>query len=346
MELKTDPLPPGVYRDYAGNTRHPDEWAIISAHRGSTAHGMYIANTDPNSIDDLDFMSIVVPPREYYYGLQEFGSRGTKEINPSEQSPYDVVIYTAEKFLRLLAQGNPNVLYLLWLDPEYILRLTGAGRLILEARNLFLGKHVYNSFKGYAEGQRKRMDLGTYSGYMGAKRKALVEKHGYDTKQAAHAIRLLRMGTEMLLLGRMTVDRRKAGDAEELLSVKRGEMPRDYVLHMIDDEFQRMDLALVDSDLPAGPPNRVEVSKLAVKVIVTHRLDTAQTRLQIPEDQHICDNCNAELTTEELAHHYPDIPHLWERTSPGFVIPSGECPHCFALTYPARTVLDTIKACM
>lgn len=33
---------------------------------------------------------------------------------------------------------------------------------------------------------------------MGEKRKQLVAKHGYDTKNASHLIRLLRMGMEFL----------------------------------------------------------------------------------------------------------------------------------------------------
>ena len=31
---------------------------IIVGYRGSIAHGMYLANTDPNSIDDKDIMGV------------------------------------------------------------------------------------------------------------------------------------------------------------------------------------------------------------------------------------------------------------------------------------------------
>ena len=35
---------------------HPSlgEWAILSAYRGSIAHGMYVPSSDPNSIDDAE----------------------------------------------------------------------------------------------------------------------------------------------------------------------------------------------------------------------------------------------------------------------------------------------------
>jgi len=52
---------------------------------------------------------------------------------------------------------------------------------------------------------------------MGAKRKSLVEKFGYDTKNAAHLILLLRMGIEFLSVGVLHVKRH---DAQELLEIK------------------------------------------------------------------------------------------------------------------------------
>lgn len=52
-------------------------------------------------------------------------------------------------------------------------------------------------------------------------RAALEDKHGYDTKHAAHLVRLLRMGREILLTGQVHVHR-KSIDAEELLEIRRG----------------------------------------------------------------------------------------------------------------------------
>lgn len=46
-----------------------------------------------------------------------------------------------------------------------------------------------------------------FSGYMGEKRKAMVRKYQYDVKNAAHLIRLLRMGTEFLTTGELQVYR-------------------------------------------------------------------------------------------------------------------------------------------
>ena len=102
-------------------------------------------------------MAVCVPPLDYYFGLKEFGSRGTKEIKRDE---WDIVAYEARKFIHLLAQGNPNVLCMLWLEPIYYIKRAPAGQLLIDNRNLFVGKHVYRSFIGYAMAQMRRMVSG------------------------------------------------------------------------------------------------------------------------------------------------------------------------------------------
>lgn len=92
-----------------------------------------------------------------------------------------------------------------------------------------------------------------FSGYMGNKRKKLVEQHGYDTKNAAHLIRILRMGIEYLTDGRLHVERE---DKQELLAIKRGE----WTLERVQQEAERMFVlaqeAFVRSTLPAQPDQR------------------------------------------------------------------------------------------
>ncbi len=66
----------------------------------------------------------------------------------------------------------------------------------------------------------RKLHHGHFSGYMGEKRKAMVRKYQYDVKNAAHLIRLLRMGSEFLKTGRLQVYR--SADADELKLIKRG----------------------------------------------------------------------------------------------------------------------------
>ena len=114
------------------------DWNILLAYRGSVAHGTYRPNDDPNSIDDIDLMGFFIPPVDYYYGLNKYGiNKGTKEI---VRDVWDIVVYEYRKVVRLLANGNPNLLQMLWLEPNMYLSITPAGQLLLDNRDLFATK--------------------------------------------------------------------------------------------------------------------------------------------------------------------------------------------------------------
>jgi hypothetical protein len=62
-----------------------------------------------------------------------------------------------------------------------------------------------------------------FQGYMGADRKALVERFGYDVKMASHVIRLLHMGQDFAATGEVQVWRTR--DADLIRSIKQGAFP-------------------------------------------------------------------------------------------------------------------------
>lgn len=240
---------------------------ILTGYRGSIAHGMYVPPKNPTSIDDKDLMSVCIPGLQYYFGYapgfgsnREFPTNGTKEI---KQDEWDIVVYEFRKFVGLLAQGNPNVLSMLWLEPNYYTHISPEGQQLIDMRNLFIGKHVYHSFVGYAHSQLHRMTHNAFQGHMGDKRRQLVEKFGFDTKNAAHLIRLLRMGTEFLVEGELHVLRE---DAKQLLEIKRGEWTLDQVLKEADHAFKKAEEAYINSPLPNQP------AKKAINVLCTNIL--------------------------------------------------------------------------
>ena len=218
--------------------------AILIGWRGSIAHGMYVPKNDPNSIDDKDILAVVIPGPEFYFGLKDWGSRGVKELMRNE---WDCVGYELKKFVSMLCKGNPNVLGMLWLCREDYMLLSDAGKALIENRKLFATRQAYHSFSGYAHGQLHRMTHMAFEGYMGEKRKALVEKHGYDTKNAAHLIRLLRMGIEFMTEGELHVKRQ---DATQLLEIKRGEWTLERVKTEADRLFALAEESYVRSPLP------------------------------------------------------------------------------------------------
>lgn len=233
---------------------------ILCGRRGSESHGLYVPPTDPDAIDDRDLMGIVVPPVEYYFGTKKWeGAEAIKE-------QWDVVLYEAKKFISLLCAQNPNVLCLLWLEPEDYLLRTDEGDMLIAARNVFRHrKAAFNSFMGYASGQLKKMtSFGEFRGYMGAKRKRLVEKFGFDTKNAAHLLRLLHMGEEYLRTGELNVQR--VWDRDELLAVKRGDVELAVVQQRATEWFEKCRSVYDDSPLPVELDVEA-VNQLAVQVI-------------------------------------------------------------------------------
>jgi len=205
---------------------------------------------------------VCVPTEDYYLGLAQFGSRGTQEI---ARGSWDIVIYEFRKYLRLLVRGNPNVLGMLWLRPEHYLKLTAAGRELVKQRKLFSTKLAYKSFTGYAEAQQKGIAKDVFHGHMGTKRKELAKRFGYDTKHAAHCIRLLRMGCELMETGELRVDR-SAIDREELLSIKRGEWALSRIQREAIEGFGRARIAYERSALPEAP-DMTKVNELCMAVI-------------------------------------------------------------------------------
>lgn len=336
-----------------GVTFSPPRETFMLAYRGSIAHGMFIPSSDPNSIDDIDLMGFVFGTKENYFGLREWGSRGTKEI---KHWAYDVVLYEIRKAVSLLLQGNPNILSMLWTNGQHVLLDSPASKELVANRHLFIGKHVYHAFAGYAHQQLEKMetrdpaelreylavtaelkyrgkhpnkisgpdplgereeggnnptrDLGPSEGinpkssrevynplatvisgesrdarnwsdekllarmshfqrkgenlgYMGDKRKQLVLEHGFDSKNAAHLIRLLRMCVEFMRTGELTVLR---PDAAELLDIKRGKWKLEDVKSLSTSLFEEAKAARDNSKLPSDP-DRESVEKLLVKLV-------------------------------------------------------------------------------
>jgi len=207
---------------------------ILKCYAGSYSYG---TNT-PES--DEDFRGICIPPKNFLLGLDNFEQ---KEFNDRDE-----VIYSLKKFVKLALDNNPNILDVLFVEPNHIVFINEFGKELRDLRYEFLSKKVYKTYGGYAYSQLKRL---THIG-KNAKGKRLddIRKYGFSTKNAMHLIRLLRMGIEILIEGEVHVLRH---DSKELLRIRRGE----YSLEKIQEEAKRLqkllDEAYVRTELPAKP---------------------------------------------------------------------------------------------
>jgi predicted nucleotidyltransferase len=220
---------------------------VLASRRGSEAHGTYVPPEDATGIDDRDVLGIVVPPFDYYVGVRGDWSKAEAQ---SIKGPWDVVLYDARKYVRLLMVQNPNILASLWCEPEDYLYVSDFGRALLDMREHLKGRHDFHAAcVGYAQGQLYKMTHGSLgTGYMGEKRKALVERFGYDCKNAAHLLRLLHMGTEFHKEGVLHV--RRTWDREMLIDIKRGKYTLEAVSKLAEDAFHEANAAYAESVLP------------------------------------------------------------------------------------------------
>lgn len=233
------------------------EHSIILGYRGSIVHGTYVSND--KIVDDIDVMGVAILPMDYYLGMKPYQEKRGRfeqfERLPKPEDtidPWDIVIYEFHKFIRLLINSNPNVIQLLWLPEQFYINVSDIGKELIANRDLFATKAVYHSFNGYAYQQFQKMERGATTAVMGAKRKALVEKYGYDTKNAAHLIRLLKMGIEFLTEGTLYPNR-GGRDASQIMTIKRGEYTLAKIKSMAERLFGKCEDAYIHSKLPNKP---------------------------------------------------------------------------------------------
>lgn len=175
---------------------------ILEGIVGSTVHGVAVKD----GLEDLDIMAVCIEPPEKAIGFYQedaWVTRTKPEGVRSEAGDLDHTCYGLRKFLGLALKGNPSILLLLFVPESATRKITQEG---IELRGLvpdIVSKQCYAPFRGYMRQQHERL-LGL-RGQRNVTRPELVEAYGYDTKYAAHIIRLGLQGEEILTSGRITL---------------------------------------------------------------------------------------------------------------------------------------------
>lgn len=114
-----------------------------------TIAGSHLYGTN-RSGSDVDVRGVCLPPVETILGLSNFEQH---EI-PGE----DTVIYGLQKFCRLALKANPNILEMLFVPEDAILKIDEYGERLINNRHLFLSTKVVHTYSGYAFSQLKRIE--------------------------------------------------------------------------------------------------------------------------------------------------------------------------------------------
>jgi hypothetical protein len=213
---------------------------------------------------------------EYLYRHPGFDLlRSQRDIFSSQEAARAFAGYAADQLKRMEAFDLERM-------AEYesltaLIRAKGPVGEVLEADTLKL-KHLSLAWRLELEtlNRFRKIHREHFSGYMGEKRKAMVRKYQYDVKNAAHLIRLLRMGAEFIQTGTLQVFR--TTDADELKVIKRGGWTLDQVKAEAQRLFDDVEHARARSPLKEAP----DADAANTLLIQMHRLFLGLT----PQNNH------------------------------------------------------------
>lgn len=214
-------------------------FVVLELRAGSHLYG---TNT-PES--DVDLRGVVLPLPEEIIGLGRFQQQ-------EKHGDEDTLYYSLPRYIQLLLKGNPNVNEWVNANPADYTVWGVIGSELWENRARFHSKKLGLSALGYLNGMTKKMHFGGPTRDLGAKRKALVERHGYDTKNAGHAVRMAREIAELFETGIFNVKRTK--DREELIAIRNGSLTLEQAEHLIAEETAKAEAAFEKN--AAGLPDK------------------------------------------------------------------------------------------
>lgn len=214
-------------------------FTLIRSTAGSHLYGLDHAQSDRDS------MGIGIATRAEKLGLDTIEQLGQD----------DEVTYELAKWTRLAVKGNPTVLQMLWTPPSMWLqwdeRWVGMQERL---KDVVLSERCRKAFIGYMDGQRKKLENNR------GQRQELKDQFGYDTKFAAHMIRLGLQGIEVVTTGKMTLPM-PLSDRQICVDIRHGRWTERQVLEYAD--FLRNELNTCQSVL-APSVNHQKVNNFLV----------------------------------------------------------------------------------
>ena len=238
---------------------------ILECIVGSTLHGTSVND----GLEDLDLMAVVIEEARMMCGFfqEDTWKKPTMpEGVRSEAGDIDHVAYGLRKYLHLALKGNPTILLALFAPTEFIRTIDERGQQLQALAPHIVSKEVYAPFRGYMRQQHERL-LGL-RGQRNVTRPELVQDHGYDTKYAAHIVRLGLQGEEILDSGRLTLPM-PAEHRELVLAIRSGEFTLAEVSERIIEVENRIVAAYQHTELPEKP-NWKLVQKWMLEIYFEH----------------------------------------------------------------------------
>jgi len=226
-----------------------EKHTILRGVGGSHAYGLNVEDSD------IDYVGIIIPPKDYFLGLYRFDQYEGKHEN-GEYHLHDI-----RKFFRLALKSNPNILEILFLDKYEI--VTPYGQRILDIRHEFISRNCLTPYLGYANSQLKRFQKLTWENVTSERRLGIIKNAGYDAKYAMHLIRLLKTGIEVLTTGQLIV---KRPDRQMLLDIRNGLYTFEQIVIMSRTLYSKLE-ACKENNVLKSSPDYKKVNDVLVSIV-------------------------------------------------------------------------------
>lgn len=233
---------------------------ILLTEVGSGLHGMALPGKD-----DHDEVGVCIEPPEFMVGLKRFEQYEFRTQPMHVRSGFgdtDRTIYSLRKWAQLASQGNPTVILPLFAPEEKVFYARPPGHELRAKRSMFISQSCGPRYIGYLDRQRLRM-IGALA--QRTNRPELVAEHGYDTKFAAHALRLALQGIELLRTGELTLP---IPERNYLIGMRQGAVPKQEALYQIDWLRARLVKVLDGGESPL--PERADYDAINKWLTVTY----------------------------------------------------------------------------
>lgn len=228
--------------------------------------GSQLTGTSVES-SDKDFMSIYVENKENVYGMapsmDHLSIRTKPEGVRSGSEDTDDLAYSLRKYLSLATQGNPSILMLLFAPSDMIVVDSVIGEELRNIKDSFLSQQAVHKFLGYMHAQHERM-LGRGKKNRVPNRPELVELYGYDTKYAAHSLRLAIQGYELARDGKIVLPMHQI-NIQTILDVRNGVYSKQRVSSFIENyEWETQNMLNTNSTCLPPKPNYAAISEFSI----------------------------------------------------------------------------------
>lgn len=232
---------------------------------GSHAYG----GATPES--DYDFYGIVTPPVTEVFPhikgeIQGFGKQNNRfeqwelQHTQSRLGETDITIYNIVKYFQLTMDCNPNMIHSLFVPDHCVYHVDNVGKMIRKNKYLFLSEKAYHTFRGIAFAHMRKIE--GKQRQAGSRRANIIEKYGYDTKDASYIIRFILELKEIMFEGDLHIDRH----GQKIIDIRNGKYSLDEILKEYHETLDEIENHRDKSVIPYSPDEK-KIQDLLVKCL-------------------------------------------------------------------------------